>query len=525
MTLTLAIRNLIHDRVRLVVTLTGVAFAVVLITAELGLFLGFASTTSALIDELRADIWVVPKGTRNVDQTPPLSERRRYQALSTPGVEAAELFITEFVRWQKPDGGVETVLVVGFEPDGVLAGPWNVTAGSVADLKRQGTIFIDELYADKLAVTALGQTIEMHGKRARVVGLTSGIRSFTQSPYVFASLKSSRDYALLRGDQAKHVLVKLVKGADVEVVKGQLAERLPGVDVYTTREFSDRTRYLLDVHDRRRPRLAGRFVRGPDRRLRGGGADAVRDHDRPYPRVRHAARDRRRAAVHQRRGDQAGADQRRRRLQHRVGAFPVLPLCCGQCGAGDRDAVAVGTTGCRADGTDVHRRGPCLHTQGHEARSSDGLQMTGSRNDHPVIIARSLTKTFLSGEASVPALRGVSLDIRRGEVTLLRGPSGSGKTTLLSVFGCILSPDGGSLRIGMRNVLGLTEQERAAVRLKEIGFVFQGFNLFPTLHVVGERRDRARPARHAAPRREGARRRSARPRRPCRQAQSRCLTS
>ena len=109
--------------------------------------------------------------------------------------------------------------------------------------------------------------------------------------------------------------------------------------------------------------------------------------------------------------------------------------------------------------------------------------MMRAHHDHPVIIARSLTKTFLSGEASVPALRGVSLDIRRGEVTLLRGPSGSGKTTLLSVFGCILSPDGGSLRIGMRNVLGLTEQERAAVRLQEIGFVFQGFNLFPTLRV------------------------------------------
>ena len=109
--------------------------------------------------------------------------------------------------------------------------------------------------------------------------------------------------------------------------------------------------------------------------------------------------------------------------------------------------------------------------------------MTPAHLDHPAIIARSLTKTFLSGEAAVPALRGVSLDIRRSEVTLLRGPSGSGKTTLLSVFGCILSPDGGSLRIGTRNVLGLPEADRAAVRLEQIGFIFQGFNLFPTLKV------------------------------------------
>jgi putative ABC transport system ATP-binding protein len=109
--------------------------------------------------------------------------------------------------------------------------------------------------------------------------------------------------------------------------------------------------------------------------------------------------------------------------------------------------------------------------------------MTPAHLDHPVIIARSLSKTFLSGSASVAALRGISIDIRRGEVTLLRGPSGSGKANLLSIFGCILSPDGGSLRICTRNVLGLDEQERAGVRLNQIGFIFQGFNLFPTLRV------------------------------------------
>lgn len=243
MTLTLAIRNLVHDRVRLIVTLTGVVFAVVLIMTQLGLFLGFAATTSSLIDQSRADIWVVPKGTRNVDQAAALSERRRYQALSTPGVAAAELFITEFVRWQKPDGGMETVLVVGFEPDSALTGPWNVVAGTVGDLKRPGTVLVDELYAEKLGVTVLGQIIEMQDKRARVIGLTHGIRSFTQSPYVFASLKSAREYARLRSDQAKHVLVKLVKGADVAAIKAELAARLPGVDVYTAREFSDRTRF------------------------------------------------------------------------------------------------------------------------------------------------------------------------------------------------------------------------------------------------------------------------------------------
>lgn len=99
----------------------------------------------------------------------------------------------------------------------------------------------------------------------------------------------------------------------------------------------------------------------------------------------------------------------------------------------------------------------------------------------PVIAARSLMKTFPSGRVSIRALRGVSVDIFPRQVTLLRGPSGSGKTTLLSAFGCILTPDSGDLHVGGEDVQGLNEQELSRTRLEKIGFVFQSFNLFPTL--------------------------------------------
>jgi putative ABC transport system ATP-binding protein len=99
----------------------------------------------------------------------------------------------------------------------------------------------------------------------------------------------------------------------------------------------------------------------------------------------------------------------------------------------------------------------------------------------PAIVARSLMKTFPSGRISVRALRGVSVDVFSRQVTLLRGPSGSGKTTLLSVFGCILTPDAGDLNVGGEDVLGLGERGLAKLRLEKIGFVFQSFNLFPTL--------------------------------------------
>jgi len=97
------------------------------------------------------------------------------------------------------------------------------------------------------------------------------------------------------------------------------------------------------------------------------------------------------------------------------------------------------------------------------------------------IAVRQITKTYDEGASGVLALRGVDLDVHAGELMMLVGPSGSGKTTLLSVMGCILSASSGSLQIAGREVSRLKQQEMSRVRLEHIGFVFQGFNLFPTL--------------------------------------------
>jgi len=99
----------------------------------------------------------------------------------------------------------------------------------------------------------------------------------------------------------------------------------------------------------------------------------------------------------------------------------------------------------------------------------------------PAITVRNVTKTYTEGNLEVAALRGVDLDVQAGEIAILVGPSGSGKTTLLSIMGCILSASSGSVRIGGEEVAHLPERQLSQVRLDSIGFVFQGFNLFPTL--------------------------------------------
>ena len=103
------------------------------------------------------------------------------------------------------------------------------------------------------------------------------------------------------------------------------------------------------------------------------------------------------------------------------------------------------------------------------------------RAENTIIRAKGLSKTYREGTTELRALQSVDLEVRAGELTLLMGPSGSGKTTLLSILGCILRASDGKLEILGEDVGALAESELPRIRREAIGFVFQGFNLFPTL--------------------------------------------
>jgi putative ABC transport system ATP-binding protein len=95
----------------------------------------------------------------------------------------------------------------------------------------------------------------------------------------------------------------------------------------------------------------------------------------------------------------------------------------------------------------------------------------------PVISVRELSKTYQVGEHSVHALRSISLDIEPGEFVAVIGPSGSGKSTLMHILGCLDQPTSGQYFLNGRDVSHLSDDEVSLVRNKQIGFVFQGFNL------------------------------------------------
>lgn len=237
----LAWRNLSHERTRLIATLVGIAFSVVLMGAQLALLIGFAQTASTLVTRADADLWIIPQGTSNVDIAGRMPSRRRHEALSVPGVASVDEYMVQFAFWRKPDGGSESVIITGFSLASGRGAPWSVAEGSVADLQVPDAVIIDRLYQKKLGVRELGQVIDINNRRARVVGFTDGIRTFTQSPYVFTTHARSQHLTGVPPDETTYLLVKVTKDADVTKVRDALAERLPWVEVLSRSDFARRT--------------------------------------------------------------------------------------------------------------------------------------------------------------------------------------------------------------------------------------------------------------------------------------------
>jgi putative ABC transport system permease protein len=236
----IAYRNLFHDRLSLAVTLTGIIFSVVLVAVQFGLYLGSESRIAAMLDHAKADLWVVPLGTKSFDDPSLLTGREKQALLSTPGVENTEELVVGFVNWRKAKGGSTATLLVGANTaKGTL--PWDVTQGSIRELSAPNGVAVDATYFNELGITQLGDKAEVNNLEVTVTAVTDGIRSFTTLPYVFTTLDTARTLLDAGSEQSSYMLVQVAPGSDIETVRKAIAERLPDTEILTQEDFRKRS--------------------------------------------------------------------------------------------------------------------------------------------------------------------------------------------------------------------------------------------------------------------------------------------
>ena len=241
MILTLAIRNLFHDRVRLAVTLIGILFSIVLVAIQLGLYFGARKMIIGMVDNARAEIWVTTYGAKSFEEGGLLlTSRERHAALAVPGVAAAVPIVVAFADWRKPEGGSTHAVVIGANPEDDGLRPWNIVDGSIHALGAPDTVAVDRSYLHDLGVSGIGDVAQIEKGRVRIGAITEGIRSFTMAPYVFTTLNRARALLGAPSDNATFLLIQLAPGAPEERVRAALRDQLPNSDVLTKAEFRDR---------------------------------------------------------------------------------------------------------------------------------------------------------------------------------------------------------------------------------------------------------------------------------------------
>jgi putative ABC transport system permease protein len=238
----LGFKTLIHDKTRFTITVAGVAFAVTLVLAQVGLFFGLLDNSTISIRKSSADLWITSHNTANVDFPQQFSETYVERVRSVPGVARADNLILTYMSVSLPSGATENTVVYALKDFKTWNLPWSIKEGQVEDLRRGRFFMLDEGAANRFGSFKTGDFREVQETRLRIVGQTREAQSFTTNPISFMDydLAQSMQSDYLNG-RTSYVLVKLAPGADVESVRHEIQRRLPYNDVFTRDEWAKKS--------------------------------------------------------------------------------------------------------------------------------------------------------------------------------------------------------------------------------------------------------------------------------------------
>uniref|UniRef100_B8HQ51 ABC3 transporter permease protein domain-containing protein n=1 Tax=Cyanothece sp. (strain PCC 7425 / ATCC 29141) TaxID=395961 RepID=B8HQ51_CYAP4 len=269
----IARKNLFEDLPRFMVAQAGIMFAVGLVTIQAGLYQGFSKSSSLLVDNGKADLWLASKDLSYFDLTLPIDYELLDQSRKVAGVERAEALITRGALWQplRPAGTpanqpnkLTSVRLIGVDPKGELFTPWKIIQGRAQDLEQPYSVMVDQ--SDLVSLSGNPQTPLGVGDRAElnnsytvtVKGITQGIRSIFSGPFAFTSLENANLYttpksafpqgvapstppALRPQDQISFILIRAKPGMDVQDLQRSLQAELPELRAFTQAELSQLT--------------------------------------------------------------------------------------------------------------------------------------------------------------------------------------------------------------------------------------------------------------------------------------------
>lgn len=228
---------MLHDKAKLVGTILGVVFAVVLGVQQVSILLGLLQKNTMFIENAGADVWIVPPGTTQLQPGALMSDSVLGRARTAEGVALAEPLVYGGATLQRPDGGSEPVTLIGTRLPSTLGGPWNVVAGSEHSIAQPSTVMFEDAEREKYGGLDVGSVRELNGRRVTVGGFTWGLLPFGPG-YAFTEIEHARELTGVPTDRMNFVLVKVRPGTDPRAVQRALAERIPEQKVLLREEFS-----------------------------------------------------------------------------------------------------------------------------------------------------------------------------------------------------------------------------------------------------------------------------------------------